>query len=319
MPKTPTPPSKDFSEILDELIAFKEYFTDDDKNKVLAQWIHEETGINKASVRLALKYVAPFIIARLAQAGEIVGKAWMTKLHDRMSEKEWYFNFTQNILNTLKTRTDNALGEAFTIASDEHLAGLITNKARWENLKPEQQGLVQLLLGQNQQTEAQDALRRQLDNIVEQLSFNLDLQTPEFLITDTENALDQQAQKSSPLWLTFKSRQAKLIGRDNSLKLLNEFFDTDKNFSWLVITGEGGTGKSRLALDALLSRQTYCDVGFLHSDKLGKSDALDNWQPARPTIITIDYAAEYPDEIANWIDHFIQHQNDYDFPVRYLF
>ncbi|RVU84837.1 ATP-binding protein [Leucothrix sargassi] len=325
MPKTPTTPSKDFSETLDELIAFKDYFTDNDKNKVLAEWIHEETGINKASVRIALKYVAPFVIARLANAGKIVGQAWMAKLHDRLGEKEWYLNFTQNLLNTLKTKTDKSLGTAFEIPSKENIGALVSNPARWENLKPEQQGLVQLLHCQNAQTEMIDGLQQQqelatnqLDSIINFLTFDLDLKTPEFLVNEAEKALEQQEQKSSAVWLTYTSRQADLIGREHSLKLLNDFFDADKNFSWLVITGDGGTGKSRLALDALLSRQSYCDVGFLNSDKLDKSDDLNKWRPARPTIITIDYAAEYPTQIANWIDHFIKHQDDYDFPVRLL-
>ena len=325
MQNTPTVPSKDFSETLDELIAFKEYFTDDDKNKVLAQWIHEETGINKAAVRLSLKYVAPFVIARLANAGKIVGQAWMAKLHDRLGEKEWYLNFTQNLLNTLKTKTDKSLGTAFEIPSKENIGALVSNPARWESLKPEQQGLVQLLHCQNAQTEMIDGLQQQqelatnqLDNIINFLTFDLDLKTPEFLVNEAEKALEQQEQKSSAAWLTFTSRQADLIGREHSLKLLNDFFDADKNFIWLVITGDGGTGKSRLALDALLSRQSYCDVGFLHSDKLDKSDDLNKWRPALPTIITIDYASEYPKQIANWIDHFIQHQDDYDFPVRLL-
>ncbi|PWQ93356.1 tetratricopeptide repeat protein, partial [Leucothrix pacifica] len=325
MPTTSAANELTFKEIIAELTEFQEYFTDEDKSKALADWLSEACGIEGKAARLAIRNLAPLVLASLAGTGKVVGKAWMLKLHDKLGEYSWYFNLAQGILNTLKTKTDKTLGEAFEIPSNKNLGKLVSDYARWENLSTEQQGLVQLLLGQNHQAEALEASNRQhqivigqLSNIIDSLAFDLDLKTPEFLITEAEKALNHQAQKSSAAWLTYTSRQAKLIGREHSLELLNDFFDADKTFSWLVITGDGGTGKSRLALDALLSRQSYCDVGFLHSDKLDKSDALDNWQPTRPTIITIDYAAEYPTQIANWIDHFIQHQDDYDFPVRLL-
>jgi len=164
---------------------------------------------------------------------------------------------------------------------------------------------VQLLLGQNELSEGIDSTRQsleetlqhKLDSLVNKLAFSLDLKTPDFIIAEA-----QDAEAGSAQWLTYSRRQARLIGRSNSLHQLDEFFDQDASFGWWVIAGSGGVGKSRLALDAIEHRQTLWEVGFLSNTKLKKDDALSGWQPQSPTIIVIDYAAEYPEAIQYWID-----------------
>ncbi|MEE9351383.1 MAG: tetratricopeptide repeat protein, partial [Thiotrichaceae bacterium] len=227
----------------------------------------------------------------------------------------WYLNLTQNLLNILrtKTQTDKLLSEALDIPSTENLEKLITDKARWAGLKEEQQGLVQLLLGQNAATEGQDLQLQQLNHIIDKLAFDLDLKTPDVIEAQT-----QTAKLKSSLWLTYAHRQAQLIGRENDLQQLDSFFDQDESFSWWVITGAGGIGKSRLVLEALISHQNTWEVGFLPTEKLKKADALSQWQPKAPTIIVIDYAAEYAKPIEAWLDHFIQQEQSYPFPIRLL-
>ena len=313
MPK-PAPTTEQFSEVLNQLTDFKDYFTEDSKINELVDVIYEETKLPKAAIRLAVKRIAPFL------AGT-VGVAIMNKLHANLSNYSWYFTLSQRLLDALKTLGDQSLDLALDIPSTENLEALITDKAKWANLKPEHQGLVQLLLGQNELSEGLDSTRRaldetlqsRLDSIVNKLAFNLDLKTPDFIIGEAENAAAGSAQ-----WLTYSRRQARLIGRNNSLHQLDEFFDQEANFAWWVVSGSSGVGKSRLALDAIEHRQTLWDVGFLSNTKLMKEDALSGWETQSPTIIVIDYAAEYPEAIQYWLDYFIQHRERFDFPVRLL-
>ncbi|PIE00802.1 MAG: hypothetical protein CSA79_02155 [Thiothrix nivea] len=303
-----------FSQVLDALTEFKDYFTNDDKITQWVDYLHAETGIPKADIRLAIKRIAPFLATT-------VGVPMLNKLHGKLSEYHWYLTLSQRLLDSLKTMSDKSLDRALEIPANKHLEALVTDKAKWANLKPEHQGLIQLLLGQNALSEGLDSLhqdmeailRQQLDTFVGKFSIDLDLKTPDFLITEAQDAKAGSAQ-----WLTYARRQADLIGRDNSQQQLNKFFEQEEPFSWWVISGSGGVGKSRLALDAIERRQNLWDVGFLPHAKLKKADALNAWQPRSPTIVVIDYAAEYPEAISEWIDHFIQHRSHFDFPLRLL-
>lgn len=303
-----------FSEVLNKLTDFQDYFTEDSKINELVEYVHSETNVPRAAVRLAIKRIAPFLASS-------VGVPMLDKLHSKLSEYSWYYTLSQRLLDSLKTIGDKTLDLALNIPSNERLEALITDKAKWANLKPEYQGLVQLLLGQNEISEGLDGarnaieetLQRELNTIVNKLSFHLDLRSPDFLISEARDAEAGSAQ-----WLTYASRQAMLIGRNALLNQLESFFDQENSFGWWVISGGGGVGKSRLALDSIEPRQALWDVGFLSNSKLKKDDALSGWLPQSPTIIVIDYAAEYPEAVSQWLDYFIQHREQFDFPVRLL-
>jgi len=121
MPKT-APTADQFSEILNELTDFKDYFTENSKISELVDYIHSETNVPKAAIRLGVKRIAPFL------AGT-VGVAIFNKLHANLSKYSWYFTLSQRLLDSLKTMGDKSLDLALDIPSNENLEALITDKA----------------------------------------------------------------------------------------------------------------------------------------------------------------------------------------------
>ena len=115
--------------------------------------------------------------------------------------------------------------------------------------------------------------------------------------------------------LSFASRSATLTGRTEEQSALSAFLHSDAVFSWWVIVGEAGVGKSRLALESCLSVTRDWDVGFVRDTD---QEALFEFVPDRPTLLVVDYAAAR----APWLGKFLisladRSTADWD-PVRVL-
>lgn len=118
-------------------------------------------------------------------------------------------------------------------------------------------------------------------------------------------------------WLAFSSRATKLVGRDDEMRELLDFLNSSDNFSWWLILGVAGSGKSRLALD--LCEQAKSDgwsVGFL-----SRTDQTFRWprfNPVGKTLIILDYVASWVGYVSDAILELSRISPSFGFPVRVL-
>ena len=96
-------------------------------------------------------------------------------------------------------------------------------------------------------------------------------------------------------------RTTPFAGRQAELAQLDEFLDDpSRRFAWKILCGVGGMGKSRLALELVLrARRDHWRAGFLDSLKDGEYWA--RWQPSRPTLLVVDYAAKTPEPVGEML------------------
>ncbi len=90
-------------------------------------------------------------------------------------------------------------------------------------------------------------------------------------------------------------RYTSFISRDTEIDQLWDFFNGQptRRLLWWLVTGPGGMGKSRLALEFCLeARCVNRYVGFVETDHLTTFD-WSQWRPAAPTLLVIDYVAAY--------------------------
>lgn len=97
----------------------------------------------------------------------------------------------------------------------------------------------------------------------------------------------------------FANDQTPFFGREAEIGALRSMLRSDVQFGWTCITGQGGSGKSRIAYELLKS--TCCEwLGFFLSELASRSDAA-SYEPMADTIVVVDYALGRESEIAGII------------------
>ena len=116
--------------------------------------------------------------------------------------------------------------------------------------------------------------------------------------------------------LEAQSRLTPLVGRDKELESLVNWARSDDALGASLIIGEGGSGKTRLAIELLKAIDQDCVAGFLRADfELDQLDALANLPCRR--IIVIDYAEVRPNILEGLIERLAQ-SLEANNPVRLL-
>jgi hypothetical protein len=111
----------------------------------------------------------------------------------------------------------------------------------------------------------------------------------------------------------FRTRRVPLFGRDDELRELQQFLDDLRPFTWCAITGPGGSGKSRLALEFCLQLSPKWRAGFLNG---WSSTEFHEWTPNRPTLIVIDYVSARASDVGSIVRGLEGRSSTLPFPVR---
>jgi hypothetical protein len=126
--------------------------------------------------------------------------------------------------------------------------------------------------------------------------------------------------------IQYNSGAYDFVGRDAELDILLRFLGEigragpKARFSWLLITGAGGEGKSRLGLEftRIAERDHGWKAGRLSLLQLKKNFDPFRWRPRQPTCMVIDYPAQDPDAVHGLLAALDQNADDFDWPVRVL-
>ena len=127
--------------------------------------------------------------------------------------------------------------------------------------------------------------------------------------------LNTPATDPATAWLAFSSRATRLVGREVELDRLSAFLVAPRNFCWWLVTGTGGSGKSRLALE-LCRKDTDWHAGFLNRTE--KDFNWSRFKPSRKTLIVIDYVASRAREVSDLILSISRNSGSFRNPVRVL-
>ncbi|MGB9897545.1 ATP-binding protein [Thermanaerothrix sp.] len=115
--------------------------------------------------------------------------------------------------------------------------------------------------------------------------------------------------------LDFASGKIAFVGRDEVQQQLDNFLKRPESFLWWFLTGGAGVGKSRLALEwvqKLRKKPYYCHAGFY------QGGMIPEWRPKRPTVIVVDNAAEFVDDVFKMLNSFTQSGSKQGIPLRVL-
>lgn len=100
----------------------------------------------------------------------------------------------------------------------------------------------------------------------------------------------------------YVSRYTDFIGRKAEWARLNDFLQQDAAFSWWMVTGEAGIGKSRLLLE-WTGKLPINWFGFFANTADGRAaDLCKDFKPFADTVIVMDYIAGYESVCAKLIE-----------------
>lgn len=106
------------------------------------------------------------------------------------------------------------------------------------------------------------------------------------------------------------------VGRKAELNFLGAFLKDSRRILWQAITGQGGSGKSRLAYE-FLKENDHEWFGFFWNDAATLSD-IESFKPFCNTIVVIDYIKGREKNVAEWMHALFGKFSLTDFKLRLL-
>lgn len=119
------------------------------------------------------------------------------------------------------------------------------------------------------------------------------------------------------------ARSTKLRGREAEWAGLQSFLSDAQPIRARVLTGGGGSGKTRLALELceVMAADGRWDSGFIAGSELRRFIGVQNlsaWGWRKPTLIVVDYAAQHAQLLSQWFDELSDRPAPPTQPLRLL-
>ncbi len=164
---------------------------------------------------------------------------------------------------------------------------------------------------------------KELRDMIEQARQRLGVESPSIQPKETlklqRKVIEVDKNKENQNLFRFEYCWPAFVGRDEEMQRLYKFVNYEnENLLWWTITGNGGTGKSRLALELCcqLEKQGWY-AGFLTNTN--GVDVWRKWEPQKPTLIIVDYTHEKAKELGEHIGNKYEESKQWNHPVRILF
>src|SRR5262249_10832268 len=123
-------------------------------------------------------------------------------------------------------------------------------------------------------------------------------------------------------WLSPYTLSIPLVGRTRELQDLQAWLADPRPLLAQVMTGRGGRGKTRLALELCdWASDSGWAAGFVASKEFERFFAHQNlsaWGWDRPTLIVIDYAAQHAQALSGWIEELADRSRPCEQSLRVL-
>lgn len=117
----------------------------------------------------------------------------------------------------------------------------------------------------------------------------------------------------------YEYRWVPFVGREEEMDRLHRFAEyKNEKLLWWSVTGKGGSGKSRLALElCLMLAKEKWNVGFITNTK--QLDSLYYWEPDASTFIVVDDDFNNAQILREYVAHAYKYSTNWEYPVRFLF
>ena len=113
----------------------------------------------------------------------------------------------------------------------------------------------------------------------------------------------QQASDNQKI-LHYRNKLLKFQGREQELQILRAFLRDEAAISWMAVTGDGGSGKSKLLYQFTdeVEADTEWKTVWLHRDNCKSVLRFNGWNYPCNLLFVVDYAGAVADQIGQWIE-----------------
>ena len=128
---------------------------------------------------------------------------------------------------------------------------------------------------------------------------------------------EPRKENPNPFEYIYDTDRLKLIGREKELALLEEFADAPGNH-WAMVTGEAGSGKSRMCLEfAFQMNAKGWDTWYIADNIKERIKRLKERRHNNDLLVVIDYTFAFSDEVSDYL-HFANSFHDSRYRIKVI-